>query len=67
MHTSVDSTANFIEAVYRKMESSLALVRKRLGRPLTYTEKVLYGHLDAPSVEQLEAGEFPTSRPARTG
>ncbi len=66
MHTSVDSTAGFIEAVYRKMESSLALVRKRLGRPLTYAEKVLYGHLEAPSDEQLEAGvSYIKTRPDR--
>jgi len=66
MHTSVDSTAGFIEAVYRKMVNSLALVRKRLGRPLTYAEKVLYGHLEAPSAEQLEAGvSYIKTRPDR--
>ena len=56
MNTSVDSTASFIEAVYRKMESSISLLRKRLGRPLTYTEKILYGHLASPAEGDLIAG-----------
>ncbi len=49
MGTAFDSTASFIEAVYRKMETSLTEVRRQLGRPLTYTEKILYGHLDTPA------------------
>lgn len=56
MNTSVDSTASFIETIYRKMDSSIALVRKRLGRPLTYAEKILYGHLANPSEGDLVAG-----------
>jgi aconitate hydratase len=66
MNTSVDSTASFIEAVYRKMEISLAEVRKQLGRPLTYTEKILYGHLDTPAAADLEAGvSYIKTRPDR--
>ncbi|RPH38088.1 MAG: aconitate hydratase, partial [Desulfobulbaceae bacterium] len=56
MNTSVDSTASFIETIYRKMDSSIALVRKRLGRSLTYAEKILYGHLASPSEGDLTAG-----------
>jgi aconitate hydratase len=54
--TAVDSTADYIESVYRKMETALAIVRKRLARPLTFAEKILYGHLDAPAAAELEAG-----------
>jgi len=66
MNTSVDSTASFIAAVYQKMESSVALIRKRLGRPLTYAEKILYGHLDTTSEGDLTAGvSYIKTRPDR--
>ncbi len=53
---SVDSTPAFIESVYRKIESNLSLVRKRLGRPLTFAEKIIYGHLEQSGSESLIAG-----------
>ncbi|MGW8160102.1 MAG: aconitate hydratase [Desulfoprunum sp.] len=64
--TAVDSTADHIESVYRKMETALAIVRKRLARPLTFAEKILYGHLDAPAAAELEAGSsYIKTRPDR--
>jgi aconitate hydratase len=33
---------------YLKMSENLDIVRKRLNRPLTYAEKILYSHLDDP-------------------
>ena len=56
MSSLVDSTPQFIEAVYQKMDTNVALVKKRLGRPLTYGEKILYGHLDNAMEADLEAG-----------
>jgi aconitate hydratase len=56
MSSSVDSTPQFIEKVYQKMEANLAVVRKRLGRPLTSAEKILYGHLDEPLEAELIPG-----------
>ena len=56
MNTSIDSTAEFIEAVYRKMDAAVGLVRSKLDRPLTYAEKVLYGHLDNASEAELSPG-----------
>ncbi len=56
MSSLVDSTPQFIEAVYQKMDTNIALVKKRLGRPLTYGEKILYGHLDNAMEVDLEAG-----------
>ena len=32
-----------------KLERNLRVVRERLARPLTMSEKVLYGHLDDPA------------------
>lgn len=40
----------------RKMSENLAIVRKRLNRPLTYGEKILYSHLDDPEGQDIERG-----------
>ncbi|KAG8848645.1 Aconitate hydratase mitochondrial [Tulasnella sp. 330] len=42
---------------YQRIEDNLAIVRKRLNRPLTLSEKVLYGHLDDPVNEELIRGK----------
>lgn len=66
MNTSVDSTPAFIEAVYKKMDANVATVKKRLGRALTYGEKILYGHLDNAADAELEAGKsYVKTRPDR--
>ncbi len=36
---------NMIEGVYKKLPGRVAKARKTLGKPLTLTEKILYGHL----------------------
>lgn len=41
---------------YKKMSENLAIVRKRLNRPLTYGEKILYSHLDDPEGQDIERG-----------
>lgn len=53
----IESTPEFVAQVYRRMESNLAVLRERLGRPMTLAEKVLYSHLDAPATQDLEAGK----------
>lgn len=45
---------NFIN--YKKMSENLAIVRKRLNRPLSYPEKILYSHLDDPEGQDIERG-----------
>jgi aconitate hydratase len=66
MSSAVDSTPNFVLAVYKKMEENLALVRTRLGRPLTYAEKLLYGHLDDAATADLTPGvSYIKTRPDR--
>ena len=54
--TAVESTAALVRDVYDALERKLAVARKRLGRPLTYAEKVLFGHLADPEAQELEAG-----------
>lgn len=41
---------------YKQNIEYVDIVRKRLGRPLTYAEKILYGHLDDPHGQQIERG-----------
>ncbi len=54
---SIESSPDFVAKAYQKIAANLQVVRKRLGRPLTYAEKVLLGHLDNPEKAELEAGK----------
>ncbi len=53
----IDSTPEFVAKVYNTMERNLSVVRGRLGRPLTLSDKILLGHLDDPENQELEPGE----------
>jgi aconitate hydratase len=33
---------------YEKIQANVEIVKKRLNRPLTLSEKIVYGHLDDP-------------------
>ena len=62
----IDSTPEFVSKVYGAMDRNLAVARRRLGRPLTLSEKVLLSHLDDPENQELEPGEsYLTLRPDR--
>ncbi|KAH1026239.1 hypothetical protein HUJ05_010787 [Dendroctonus ponderosae] len=41
---------------YDKLVKNLEVVKKRLNRPLTLSEKVLYSHLDQPDTQEIERG-----------
>lgn len=41
---------------YEKLQKNVETVKKRLGRPLTLSEKILYGHLDDPVNQDIERG-----------
>lgn len=41
---------------YEKLQKNVETVKKRLGRPLTLSEKILYGHLDDPANQDIERG-----------
>ena len=53
---SIELTPEMAEKVYAAIARNLAVVRRRLGRPLTLADKVLLGHLDDPEHQALEAG-----------
>ncbi|MEK6985330.1 MAG: aconitate hydratase [Candidatus Thermoplasmatota archaeon] len=50
------STPAFVQSTYDAMAKRLAVVRRRLNRPLTLAEKLLYSHLDNPSGAELNRG-----------
>src|SRR5271165_3818793 len=52
----IESTPEMATAVYATMAKNLAVVRRRLGKPLTLADKILLGHLDDPQHQELEPG-----------
>lgn len=42
---------------YAKLVQNLEVVKKRLNRPLTLSEKVLYSHIDQPDKQDIERGK----------
>ena len=53
----IDSTPEFVTGVYERMDRTLQVVRKNLGRPLGLADKVLLSHLDDPSSTGMERGK----------
>ncbi len=53
----IESTPEFVNAVYTRTRARLGTVRRRLGRPLTLAEKVLFGHLADPEHAELDPGK----------
>lgn len=44
------------EMPYNQLQSNLSIVKQRLARPMTLSEKVLYSHLDDPANQDIERG-----------
>ncbi|CAG9862641.1 unnamed protein product [Phyllotreta striolata] len=42
---------------YPKLVKNLEVVKKRLGKPLTLAEKVLYSHIDQPETQEIVRGQ----------
>jgi aconitate hydratase len=62
----IETTPDMVRKVYETSRERLKTVRARLNRPLTLAEKVLFGHLDDPSGQELERGKsFLLLRPDR--
>ncbi len=53
----IESTPQFVKAVYEKMAANLKVVRARLNRPLSLAEKIVYGHLDQPATQEIVRGK----------
>ena len=55
--TGPEETIALARRVYAELPSRIAAARKRLGRPLTYTEKVLFSHLHDLETQELAPGK----------
>ncbi len=53
----IETTPELVAAAYQRMQRNLEVVRKRLGRPLSFVEKILLGHLDDAAGQELIAGK----------
>jgi aconitate hydratase len=53
----VESTPEFVRKVYQTTEEKLSAVRRRLKRPLSLAEKLIFGHLDKPNEGDLTPGK----------
>ena len=53
----IESTPEQIQSVYKRSYHHLGLLRKRLQRPLTLAEKILFAHLKDPQNQKLERGK----------
>lgn len=53
----IETTPELVRSVYAKSRERLAVVRERLGRPLSLAEKILLGHLSHPKEQQLVPGK----------
>ncbi|HEY3833111.1 MAG TPA: aconitate hydratase [Acidimicrobiia bacterium] len=55
-----------VKAAYERLAAGATVARERLGRPLTFAEKVLFGHADDPATIELGRGtEYGDYRPDR--
>jgi aconitate hydratase len=53
----IDSTPDVVAKAYEKTRRNVDIARKRLSRPLTVAEKVLFGHLDDAAKQELAPGK----------
>lgn len=66
MSSQIETTPQMVKNVYAKTNERLQVIRKRLNRPLTLAEKILFGHLDDPQNQELNRGSsFLLLRPDR--
>src|SRR5258705_5450389 len=56
MAVTATTPIELVEQVYAALPDRVAIGRRRLGRPLTLTEKILINHLDDPNRQEMERG-----------
>ena len=57
MAATASTPIELVQGVYGLLPERVATARRRLGRPLTLTEKVLFGHLRDPGRQTVKRGE----------
>ncbi len=53
----IDSTPESVSRVYKKLQENIEKYRKVVGRPLTLTEKILSGHFEQITDDNLDEGK----------
>jgi aconitate hydratase len=53
----IETTPELVQSVYDTSRERLEILRRRLQRPLTLAEKIVFGHLADPEGEHLERGK----------
>jgi aconitate hydratase len=53
----IATTRELVQNTYNRINANLEVIRERLGRPLTYAEKILLGHLDNAKGQELNPGD----------
>ena len=56
MTSGAGTPRELVDHVYGRLGQRVALGRRRLGRPLSLTEKILINHLVAPETQEMERG-----------
>lgn len=66
MASKIETTSELVSKTYATSKKNIEIIRKRLARPLTLAEKIVYGHLDEAQSQELERGKsFLLLRPDR--
>ncbi len=53
----INTTKEMVSNLYSRMQSRIDEVKKRINRPYTLAEKILFGHLHDPKGQELKPGE----------
>ena len=54
-----------VEDTYKNMEKNLSVLSNHFEKPLTLTEKIIYGHMDNPTVKPIRGETYLKLRPDR--
>lgn len=66
MSAKIETTKELVFKTYENTRKKLEVMKKRLNRPMTLAEKIVYGHLDDPQNQEIERGKsFLLLRPDR--
>jgi aconitate hydratase len=62
----IETTPELVRSVHARLAKNVGVVRKRLGRPLSYAEKIFLGHLADPERAEIAPGKsYMETRPDR--
>jgi len=53
----IETTPDMVKKVYATTRARLEIIKKRLNRPMTLGEKIVYGHLSDPQNQDIERGK----------